>query len=126
MPFIKLDSYYTNHIPGGVGVGALSLTLSLGNGTTVETTLPFLPLGGNLGISPMVESDGESSITFDFSRWLPVSYGSVTGRFPFWFNSQADAAKVAHAFEADPAANWDDTRDQVAAWLRTWGATLHD
>lgn len=122
MSYIKLTGHYNEQVPGGVYTGFINLTLPLGNSATVELPLPFMPLGNNLGIAPMSMPDGASSVRFDFSRWSPVSYGRVTARFPFSFDGQEMAVKVARAFHADQATSWRDTPDQITAWLRTWGA----
>jgi hypothetical protein len=121
MSYMKLVSHYTLHIPGGMSVGNLELTTDLGNGNTVTVPLPFIALGSDIGISPVIEPDGDAALRIDLTRWSPVRYDSdFTARFPFSISDQATAAKVARAFDADPAITWHSTVTEIRTWLDTW------
>jgi hypothetical protein len=121
--YVQFDGYYTEHVRGGVSVGTVGMVSTLGNGTTVSIPTPFIRIGGNLGIIPAIDPDGDASLRIDFTRWSPVRYGQdLTAGFPFNFPSQDLAVKVARAFDADPRTTWRDAPDAIGAWLRTWGA----
>lgn len=119
MSLIKLDAHYVERSY----VGAVHLTIALNNGTTVIFPAPFLPLTSSLAITPVVVPDGDAGLRIDFTRWSPLRYGVTNAaRFPVSLPSQELAARVARAFDADPATTWADTPDQVMAWLRSWTA----
>ncbi|GAB1508187.1 hypothetical protein [Actinophytocola sp. KF-1] len=120
--FLKLNAYVTEQNRQGVAVAAPTITLTLGDGTTVEFPVPFVPVGGHLALVPRISVVGETGVRVDLSRWSPA-YVSAAHMviFPARFDSQAVAVRVARGFDADPATSWNDPRDQMAAWLREWG-----
>jgi hypothetical protein len=124
MSYIKLDGHYTIDRPGNFFVGAVRLTIKLGNGTTVEMPVPFLPLGDGLAISPCTVLEGADSLRFDFGNWMPLTYrdGQVA-RIPFAVAGQDVAVRACRAFDADPSTGWHDNYEQIAAWLSAWAQT---
>jgi hypothetical protein len=119
--YIKFEGHYVEHVPGGMSVGSVTGIGKLGNGTTVEVPRPFISIGNNLGVTPVVEPDGQTSLRIDFARWSPLRYGQpITAGFPFNFASQDLAVRVARAFDADPQTSWRDPIDAIASWLRAW------
>ncbi|GAB3380781.1 hypothetical protein [Amycolatopsis echigonensis] len=122
MSYIKLQGHYTEQTPGGLDLGTINQTVQLGNGTAVELPAPFLPINQHLAIAPVITADGDSAARIDFGRWSPLRYGGDgLAFFPCNFHRQDVAVRVARAFDADPAADWDDTYDQKIAWLHAWG-----
>jgi hypothetical protein len=121
--YINLEAHYIEHVRGGVSVGSVAMTLALGNGTTVSLPAPFVRLNSTLAVAPVITPDGDAGARIDFSRWLPLRYGGAGPVcFPMFLTSQALAARVAHAFDADPGTRWTDTPEQIKAWLLTWAA----
>lgn len=119
--YIKLEGYFTEHIPDGVSVASPTAIARLGNDTTVEVPRPFIAIGNNLGITPAIEADGETSLRIDFARWSPLRYGcDFTAGFPFNFADQGLAVRVARAFDADPNTSWRDPVGAIESWLRAW------
>jgi hypothetical protein len=120
---IQLTAHYQEHVPGGISIGAPKMTIRLGNGTTVETSVLFLPIGNNLAITPVVTLDGDTALRIDLSRWCPMRYGTDCSRsMPFGFTSQQLAIRIARAFDADPATRWSDDTPAMTAWLKQWSA----
>lgn len=121
--YIKMDGHYTEPVAGGVSVGYIRRTLILGNGGTVEFPLPFIPIGNDVGIAPLVMPDGANELRINLAYWSPVHYGrDVVALFPFNFSDQTTAVKVARAFDADPTTSWRASNEAITAWLRSWGA----
>ncbi|MEV6878636.1 hypothetical protein [Amycolatopsis sp. NPDC051128] len=121
MTYIKLESHYTIHHARGVHVGAVNLTTVLAGDLTVDMPIPFLALTDTLAVCPSIKPDGDTAMRIDFINWSPLRYGAAgAARFPFSLNSQALAARVARAFDADPAIDWSDTSERIEAWLTGW------
>ncbi|WP_219414154.1 hypothetical protein [Pseudonocardia nigra] len=119
--YIKFEGYFTEHIRNGVSVGCPTAMVRLGNDTTVEIPRPFIAIGNNLGITPAIEPDGETSLRIDVTRWSPLRYGHpITAGFPFNFAGQELAVRVTRAFDADPNTSWRDPATAIRLWLRTW------
>jgi hypothetical protein len=119
--FLKLTAYVTEQNRNGVAVAAPSATVELGNGTTVEIPLPFVPIGGVLALVPRISTDGETGVRTDLSRWSPAIVSTqLMNIFPANFENQATAVRVARAFDTDPNTSWSDPRDQMVAWWREW------
>jgi hypothetical protein len=120
--FLKLNAYVTEQNRQGVAVAAPTVTVALGNGTTVEIPVPFVRIDVYLAVVPHMSIDGETGVRTDLSRWSPA-YISAQQMviFPVNFDGQAVAVRAARAFDADPATSWNDSPDQMAAWLREWG-----
>lgn len=119
--FVKLAGHYVEHVPGGVSIGSLSSTIALGNGTTVEMPLPFVPIGPSLAVVPTLMRAGDASVQVDFSRWSPARYGDRgLATFPRWYADQAVAVRICRAFDADPALSWTSPAEEITAWAIRW------
>jgi hypothetical protein len=122
MSYLKVVGHYVRQSPNRVSVGNIGLTITLGNQTTVEFPVPFVPIDNRLGIAPVIAPNGETKLEIDFSRWSPVRTGpDVVAVFPMNFTDQSLAVKVGRAFDADPATSWTDPVPSISNWLRTWG-----
>ncbi|MGB3444463.1 MAG: hypothetical protein WBA97_37470 [Actinophytocola sp.] len=120
--FLKLNAFTTEHSRQGVSVTNPSVTVELGNGTTVEFPAPFVPVSGYLAVVPAISADGETGVRADLSRWSPAYIsGRLVVVFPVHFSDQATAVRAARAFDANPDTSWTDSFDQKMAWLREWG-----
>ena len=120
--FLKLNAYVTEQNRQGMAVAAPSITIGLGNGTTVDFPVPFLQISGHLALVPRISVVGEAGVRIDLSRWSPACVSAAQMViFPARFDTQVAAVKAARAFDADPATSWNDSPDQMAAWLRGWG-----
>ncbi|MGW4826666.1 hypothetical protein ACWEOG_03720 [Amycolatopsis japonica] len=120
MSLIKLDAHYLNE----TGVGAVGLTITLANGTTVIFPAPFVPLTASLAVMPWIRPDDATGLRIDFAFWAPMTYGDAgAARFPLSLPTQELAVRVTRAFDADPATAWSDSPDQMVAWLRSWAAS---
>ena len=123
MTFLKLDAHYVHQNSDGLHIGAIGLTIALGDGTTVQIPTPFVPIGNDLGIAPAVVADGATALRIDFAQWTPVRYGrDIVAAFPYRFPRQETAVVVARAFDADPATHWRSDTAAMTAWLRSWGS----
>jgi hypothetical protein len=119
--FMKLEGHYIEQTPKGFGVGSISTTITLGNGTTVEMPIPLIPIGNNLAVTPALTADGDTGVRVDFSRWTPTRYGRAgAALFPRWYADQSIAVKVCRAFDADPTVSWDSPLDAIHAWATAW------
>ena len=121
MSFIKLDGHWVNHIRGGAQVATAALTMQRPGGLTVEMDTPFVPLGNDLAISPVITFDGEHTVQICLDRWSPMHLNPVRV-FPLSFAGQEHAALAARAFDADPATRWDCTPEEAMAWFTEWAA----
>lgn len=122
--YTKLDGFYTEQLPDGVGVGGVSMTQQLGNGTTVEFLSPFLPIGNGLAILPAMAPDGKTELRIDFALWSPARVGAGKATALLMITADQDTAvRIARAFDADPTTSWDDPPPVVADWLHAWGQT---
>jgi len=120
--FLKLNAYTAKQTRQGVSITNPSVTVELGNGTTVAFPAPFVPVSGPLAVVPAISADGETGVRADLSRWSPAYISTQqTVIFPVHFSDQATAVLAAHAFDTDPNTSWTDSVDQKIAWLREWG-----
>jgi hypothetical protein len=120
--FLKLNAYVTEQNRNGVAVAAPLITVELGNGTTVEFPVPFVPISGFLALVPRISTEGETGVRTDLSQWSPAFVSTqLMTIFPATFGDQATAVQVARAFDADPSTAWSDPYDQKIAWLHGWG-----
>ena len=120
--FLKLNAFTAEQTRQGVSIGNPSVTVELGNGTTVEFPAPFVPVSGPLAVVPAISADGETGVRADLSRWSPAYVGTrFVVVFPVHFSDQATAVKAARAFDTNPDTSWTDSFDQKIAWLRQWG-----
>lgn len=121
MSFVNLKSFYVSHGAGGASVANLALTIRLGDGTTVDFPVPFIPVDDTLAITPLIQMAGESAVRVDLAGWAPARYGADQSHgFPCAFYSQELAVTVGRAFDADPTTSWRDSFETKLAWLRAW------
>jgi hypothetical protein len=124
MSYINLEAHFVSQTRGGIAVGAIGSRLTLGSGVVVSLPTPFLRLSDSLAIAPVMVADGEAGVRIDLARWVPMRYGAgrEPASFPMYLPSQALAAQVAFAFDADPATTWEFGPVQAKTWLEQWAA----
>ncbi|GGM77387.1 hypothetical protein GCM10012275_55070 [Longimycelium tulufanense] len=88
------------------------------NGVMWEVPRPFLTVGDNLVISPLVEPH-ESSLRVRLDRWQVLRLFPPLG-LPVWVPSQALAARMARDFEHDPAISFQHSPDALEGWALRW------
>ncbi|RDI20337.1 hypothetical protein [Lentzea flaviverrucosa] len=119
--FVQLHGHRVNQVPGGVRVGNMLVTVVLGNGSSVQFPLPFLPIGGDLIIVPAVHAVGETGVHIDVSRWTPAYLdGERWAALAISTTDQALAVRLCQAFHSAPEVSWTSPKDEVAAWLNAW------
>jgi hypothetical protein len=123
--YIKLDGHWVNHIRGGVQVATAALTMQQPGGLTVEMPTLFVPLGGDLAITPVIEPDGEHALRICLDRWSPMHL-NPGHRFPLNVPGLELAVRITRAFDADPDTRWDCTPEEAMAWCQTWYAANVD
>ncbi|WP_089962564.1 hypothetical protein [Lentzea xinjiangensis] len=116
--FLQLHSHFVQQTPGGISVNFLRNTQVLGNGVTVSFQLPALPIGDGLVLTPVVYTEGMSSVRLDFGRWTGGLCANGTGALlPFSTPDQAEAARLVRAFHSARQTSWTDSTETVTAWI---------
>lgn len=120
--FLKLNAFTAEPThQGGVSITSPTVTVELGNGTTVEFPSPFVTISGYLAVVPAISADGETGVRADLSRWSPAYISTqLLVVLPIHFSDQTTAVRAARAFDTSPNTSWTDSRDQQIAWLREW------
>lgn len=122
MSYTKLHSHKAVPAPEGLAVVNMTARFTLGSGHIVEVPIPYLPIGGDLVLTPFMAAEGESNIRIDTTRWSPGYIGAKASvRFPLNFGSEEVAIRVGRAFDADPTTSWDDKMAEMIEWFRGWG-----
>jgi hypothetical protein len=126
MSYTKLLGCINKDFDGGVATIGMhrTFTFTFTDGTVFEVAVPFLPIGGNLVITPkFAVNDDDKTLTVDLTRWCPgiVSEQLVTA-LPVDCG-QATAVRVTRAYDADPTTSWTDPVSKVSAWMLAWAST---
>lgn len=122
VPHIQLTAHVVEPNPVGIRITAPTADYVLGDGTTINLPVPFMPAAGPLVITPEIALDGEAGLRLDFTRWSPMRLGADGGRFPFTFTGQALAIRIGRAYDADPTTTWRYDVPAAARWLRRHAA----
>ena len=94
-------------------------------GGSVMFHRPFVSLGGELAITPVLTVEG-MAVAMRLDQWQPMwlSYDAEVAILPLMCPSQEHAATAAQAFDSDPNTHWRAGNNAIDAWCEQYIANL--
>jgi hypothetical protein len=116
---MQLDSYTFD----GARLMAVTYQLPTADGGTVSFHRPFVPIGPELAVTPVVAIDGQN-LTFRLDKWVPMFHGMDNSVviLPLECPTQDLAAQVCRDLNRDPGTLWSAPEDQLIDWCHRWVA----